>query len=76
MTCKDCTHATWSLTPTGRIRRDSSGDCRAPAPDLSTVKVPASDLLTLRGRHGIGPEDHPDCPTFNPRNGAPLRERK
>lgn len=61
--CETCAHAVFERTPTGRIRRTVSGDCRAHVPDLKPL-LPSCVLIRFTTRAGIWVGDGVNCPTY------------
>lgn len=70
-TCKDCAHAVWQLTPTGRIKTKKCGQC-AKAKDLASRydKGTAAPCLIVTGAciAAIWPRyDATNCPEYKPK---------
>lgn len=69
--CKTCFWAQWDLTPTGRIRRDSFGQCTVPLP---TVVYPDSvtrayGYQAVPRRQSVQPTDGSLCPLWAVQQG-------
>lgn len=63
MTCKDCKHARWMLTPKGRIKRDTCGECVAPWTPPVLPPFIRIDAWQWKRRH-IFPEGGESCPLY------------
>ena len=57
-TCRDCVHARWNLTETGRISVNKSGRCAVPLP-VFTLPMCVSSELTVKA---IWCETQHSCP--------------
>ncbi len=76
--CKTCQHSKWELTPTGQIKRNSTGRCQAPPPE-TLPKVPfflryeLEQVLSVfherirEWQRGIIPEDGDNCECWEPK---------
>ena len=66
--CKTCKHSRWSLTPTGRIVKDTAGKC---ALDVRMPPIPA--CLRIGGvglmKAWIWQDDGIECPVYESANG-------
>jgi hypothetical protein len=58
--CRNCTHAQWHLTPSGRIKKDVYGKCTI---EFELPVVPSCITLSMH-RHFIWPDYGVDCPEF------------
>lgn len=65
--CKDCKWAEWQLTPTGRIRRNSYGECKAPE---AFSKIYLCSIPVVQQRHAIWHEDVGRCDGFAQKEGG------
>lgn len=67
--CKDCKHAAWQHTATGRIKRGSVGICSAPAPDFEAI-MPASFERVRTFRMRVHTRDGEHCPTYQQKEAS------
>ncbi len=67
--CKNCIHARWQeLTATGRIKRDTVGQCRV-VPVVSNVPVCVEIRTT---RRWVDPDDGKHCACYEENPGKPI----
>ena len=71
--CKTCLHARWPLTPTGRIFRNTAGECRVPLPvvvlpDCVTKAYGYHEWRRQRLNQDMGKE----CPLWERNFGDPM----
>lgn len=60
--CKDCAHAEWERTPTGRIKAKTSGRCRLELPQLPILMASIHQPSYQPG--GIWPDREGRCDFF------------
>jgi hypothetical protein len=63
--CRNCLHAQFELTPTGRPKRKLAGRCRFPLPEVP-ANLPACVEPVVFRKTAIWP-DHEDCPVWEPK---------
>lgn len=64
-TCKDCIHAKWERTPTGRIKRNESGRCEVSLQWIENqirFNLPICASITVHNKSGIWPDTEHNCP--------------
>ena len=59
--CKTCKHSRWTLTSTGRIKRDESGRC---AVDVVMPIIPFCARSVSLSKYAIWPHDGEGCPLY------------
>ncbi len=64
MTCRDCQHARFDKTASGRIRRNTPGICMSPFTHPEAV-LPRAIVVTIR-KVAIWPDMYDGCPTYKP----------
>ena len=61
--CGNCAHSSgWSLTPTGRFARSTSGKCSAP---VVMTSQPVSVVRITEERYWMRPTDGADCKAWS-----------
>lgn len=62
--CKNCKHAKFTRTPSGRISTKHAGECLAPSPVMG---VQPSSMVVRVTRFCIWTDDGMTCPAWMPR---------
>lgn len=67
--CKNCGWAEWQLTPTGRIKTRTYGNCTVPAPDIKSL-LPSCYTMSYLQKCSIWVDQGEECPTWKPKESV------